>query len=177
MNGDIPGGNFLGGNPDGGFTRRQFDWWELSRGISRVVVFMIPAKQCMTPAVSTDLSRKLYNFSREMWMGFFLGNCRFKKIVLKKEDDFFRSSDFPRWLAWMSAKFTLGKNKVVKRKLGWYSYFILWATRVRPEPSKLLKYFRSFPGSKFINDRVVVWPNKQMLKIFQWFFRIGHWYY
>ena len=33
-----------------------------------------------------------------------------------------------------------------------------------------------FQGSKLLSGCLVVWPNKQTLRIFPWFFRIRHWY-
>ena len=51
---------------DGGFTRGSLIGGNYPGVISGVGVFMIPAKRCVTPSASTDLPRKLYNFSREM---------------------------------------------------------------------------------------------------------------
>ena len=33
-----------------------------------------------------------------------------------------------------------------------------------------------FQGSKLLSGCLVVWPNKQTLRIFPWFFRTRHWY-
>ena len=67
MNGNIPGGNFLGGNfPMGDSPGGSLIGGNYPGVFSGVGVFMIPAKQCVTPSASTDLPRKLYNFSREM---------------------------------------------------------------------------------------------------------------
>ena len=37
-------------------------------------------------------------------------------------------------------------------------------------------YIRDFQGSKLLNGCLVVWPNKQILNVFQWFFTFRHWY-
>ena len=37
-------------------------------------------------------------------------------------------------------------------------------------------YFRNFQSSKLLKRCLIVWPNKHILRVFQWFFRICHWY-
>ena len=46
---------------------------------------------------------------------------------------------------------------------------------VRHHPSRLLVYSR-FSGLKVTYGGSVVWPNKQILSVFQWFFNLRHWY-
>ena len=49
-------------------------------------------------------------------------------------------------------------------------YTFLEATRVRPQTSKL----QIFQGSKLLNGCLGVWPNKQILSLFQGFFSVRH---
>ena len=37
-------------------------------------------------------------------------------------------------------------------------------------------FFQGFHYSKLLNGCLLVWPNKQVLSVFQWFFSIYHWH-
>ena len=37
-------------------------------------------------------------------------------------------------------------------------------------------YFQDFQGSKFLSNCLLIWPIKQILRVFQWYFGIPHWH-
>ena len=65
-------------------------------------------------------------------------------------------------------------------------YLFVWATTSMnytfykqlgsgPSPQSCL-HFQDFQGSNLLNGCLVLWSNKQILSVFQWFFSIGHWH-
>ena len=52
-------------------------------------------------------------------------------------------------------------------------YFFCKQLRSGPS-TQICLYFQNFPDSKLFNSCLVIWPNEQILRVFQWFFSIGH---